>query len=80
MERLGDESFASCDSLSLLHVPSSLKFLGMYVFLNCSNLVPSNIDSSETNKVVAFLRLDKREREEKLRLYPSESWNDSDYY
>lgn len=51
LEKLGDESFASCDSLSLLHVPSSLKFLGMYVFLNCSNLVPSNIDSSETNKV-----------------------------
>ncbi|GMI15086.1 hypothetical protein TrVE_jg13968 [Triparma verrucosa] len=43
-------------SLSEMRVPDSLQTFGSNVFINCSKLVPSDIDKYDNNAVVAYLR------------------------
>ncbi|GMH85652.1 hypothetical protein TrVE_jg6358 [Triparma verrucosa] len=48
-----------------MKVPDSLQKFGVYVFYSCSKLVPSNINVSDSNAVVAYLR--SQQKEEKRR-------------
>ncbi|GMH68463.1 hypothetical protein TrST_g4377 [Triparma strigata] len=54
--KLGDCAFYNCTSLREIKVPDSLQSFGYGAFLHCSKLVPSDIDVSDSNAVVTYLR------------------------
>ncbi|GMH51042.1 hypothetical protein TrST_g8574 [Triparma strigata] len=60
VEELGDNAFDSCTSFREMKVPDSLQAFGSYVFIDCYELVPSDIDISgyhdTTSEVVTYLR------------------------
>ncbi|GMH78547.1 hypothetical protein TrST_g6519 [Triparma strigata] len=53
---LANYAFQNCESLREMKVPDSLQKLGINVFKNCSELVPSDINESDNDAVVAHLR------------------------
>ncbi|GMH65382.1 hypothetical protein TrST_g10122 [Triparma strigata] len=53
---LGDYAFQNCTSLREMKVPDSLQKFGANVFYECSNLVPSDINTLDNKAVVAYLR------------------------
>ena len=55
-QELGENAFSTCTSLREMKVPDSLQTFGEYVFLECSKLVPSDINVIDDNAVVAYLR------------------------
>ncbi|GMH61724.1 hypothetical protein TrLO_g7550 [Triparma laevis f. longispina] len=55
LQKLGRGAFASCIELKSMMIPDSLQTLGDYVFADCYKLVPSNINATYNNTVVAYL-------------------------
>ncbi|GMH78938.1 hypothetical protein TrLO_g8640 [Triparma laevis f. longispina] len=56
LHELGQEAFGGCGKLKSVTIPDSLQTLGYIVFLEDFKLVLSNIDTFDTNVVVAYLR------------------------
>ncbi|GMH90611.1 hypothetical protein TrST_g4939 [Triparma strigata] len=56
VKKLGASAFRFCTGLRELKVPDSLQTFGYNVFGGCSKLIPSDISTTDTDAVVAYLR------------------------
>ena len=56
VQELGSVAFRGCTSLREMKIPDSLQTFGEYAFAECDKLVPSDINTYDTNAVVAYLR------------------------
>ncbi|GMH72157.1 hypothetical protein TL16_g05843 [Triparma laevis f. inornata] len=56
LQKLGSRAFRQCSELKSMTIPDSLQKFGSSIFWDCSKIVPSNINVTHTNAVVAYLR------------------------
>ncbi|GMH51281.1 hypothetical protein TrLO_g8361 [Triparma laevis f. longispina] len=56
LQELDVRAFAECSELKSMTIPDSLQTLDQWVFLCCFKLAPSNIDKTDNDAVVAYLR------------------------
>lgn len=52
VEKLENCSFKDCDNLKILHLPSTLKHIGLNAFYRCYNLEIINCNFSEDNNII----------------------------